>query len=152
MRDVTRCVWTVHHTSGRPVVTFLVTTWYHRHTTYHWQRQLSCRGQELRHSVIRIQQSEDSYVIYKLKPSFGSASTKDCDTQCFSTRLRSRMALQVFSHCKLFPHFSTVRSASVPLCGKSSGPEAGFLLFRYSLMKYWLDKVSALLIVTGITE
>ena len=94
-------------------------------------RQPSCSGQELRHSEIRIHQSAASYVIYKLKPSVGSASTKDRDTQRFSIRrLRSRMALQVFSHCKLFRHSSTVRSALIPLCGESSMAQGEFQLFR----------------------
>jgi hypothetical protein len=37
MRDVTRYVSSVHQLPGRPVITFLVTTWRHRHTTYHRQ-------------------------------------------------------------------------------------------------------------------
>ena len=65
-------------------------------------RQPSCNGQESRHSEIRIHQSAAPYVIYKPKPSFGPASTKDRDTQRFSIRLRSRMALQ-----QRFPNFLT---------------------------------------------
>jgi hypothetical protein len=155
MRDVTRYASSVHQlpcpavpwspfSSPRGVtVTLLITS---------KDRQLSCSGQELHHSEIRFHQSAAPCVIYKLKPSFGSVSTKDHDTQRSSIRLRSRMALQVFSHCKLFRHSSTVRSALIPLCGESSMPQAGFQSLRYGLMIYWLDKVSALRTVIGVTE
>jgi hypothetical protein len=131
MRDVTRYASSVHQLPCRPVVTFLVP---HGVTVTLLitgkGRQLSCSGQELHHSEIRIHQSAAPYVIYKLKPSFGSASTKDHDTQRSSIRLRSRMALQVFSHCKLFRHSSTIRSALIPLREESSMPQAGFQLLR----------------------
>jgi hypothetical protein len=114
-------------------------------------RQPPCIGQELRHSEIHIHQSAASFAIYKLKPSSGSASTKDRDTQRFSIRLCSRMALQVFSHCKLFRHSSTVRSALISL-RRVEYATTRVSIVKYSLMRYWLDKVSALRTVTGITE
>ena len=75
MRDVTRYVAAVPLSPRGVTVTLLITG---------KDSQPSCSGQELHHGEIRIHQSAASHVIYKLKPSFASASTKDRDTQRFS--------------------------------------------------------------------